>query len=129
MAKKKASDYYNNSEPFLGRKVSFAQAYPNIEKLTIEVKEYKDFWKKNDGFYPYTTVLTEKSFSEFVDCHSTSCDGGGFNINKILREIVEKGETSSEDSADCIGHIKIQRCMHNFDYSIKATYKVNDGTQ
>lgn len=128
MAKKKASDYYNNSAPFLGRKVSFAQAYPNIEKLVVEVNEYVDFWKKNDGFYPYTKVLTEKSFSEYVNCHSSSCDGGGFNINNILHEIVENSETAAKDTVNCIGHIKSQRCTHTFEYSIKVTYKENAKT-
>lgn len=123
MSKKKASDYFNNSTLLLGQKVNFETAYPTIEKLVVKVTEYKDFWKKNDGFYPYTKVLTEKSFSEFVDCTSNNCDGGGFNINKILYEIVEKGETEVNASANCIGHIKTQRCMHTFEYSIKVTYK------
>ena len=123
MSKKKASDYYNNSTPFLGQKVSFENAYPNVEKLIVEVSEFEDFWKKNDGFYPYKRVFTEKNFSEFVDCNSSSCDGGGFNINKILRSMVERGETDVKDSINCIGHIKTKRCMHTFEYSIKVTYK------
>ncbi len=121
--KKKASDMFNDSELFLGKKVSFAEAFPQISELKIEVNEYKDFWKKDDGYYPISHVFNESDMPQYVDCSEPSCKGGGFSLGNIVHTMVHDKNLFLEDSTNCIGKIGSQRCVHTFDYKISINYK------
>lgn len=124
--KKKASDIFTESEPFIGNKVSFVEAFPQIEKISVNVNEFKDFWEKHDGIYPISHFYNELNLSQFCDCSESSCYGGGFSIGSIINEMVHEKQTALENSANCkgkIGSSKGRRCMHTFKYKIKILYK------
>lgn len=120
--KKKANEIFNNSEPLFG-KSKFAEAFPQIKKVSIEVLEYEDFMKKDDGYYPHHQVFNESNLSQYVDCSESSCKGGGFSLGSLLSEMVQNAKISMDDSTDCIGKIGSKRCTHTFDYKILIEYK------
>lgn len=124
--KKKASDIFNDSEPLIGGKKSFVEAFPQIKKVNVEVNEFKDFWEKDDGIYPVSHIYSETNLSQYIDCSENSCYGGGFSIGSILNEMVHQKQTSLEDSINCKGNIgssKGRRCMHKFNYKVSISYK------
>lgn len=127
MKRKKASDYFNASEPFLGKKVGFVEAFPSISEISVTVIEFKDFWKKNDGFYPNTRYYDQYDLpGQFIDCTNPACDCGGFSIGNIISEMVSTRKESLEDSTKCRGkegRNSSRSCMHLFEYQIKIRYK------
>jgi len=119
----KAQDLFR---PFFGREASFEEAFPEIEKLSIEVTE------SEAGFHNFHKTSYDKEHppGEFINCSNPVCYGGGFRIGMILSEIVRKKQTELNDSACCGGYEgsakgrkRYRSCVHYFQFSIKIKYK------
>ncbi len=123
---KKASDVFSEHEPFIGRKVSFAEAFPTIQTITVKVQE-------GDSWNPIEfgeRIYSKDEFGEYIDCHNDICYKGGFSIGQILRKMVETKQTVFETSVGCqgfegspSGRKKDRICLHQFKVSVHIVFK------
>ena len=125
--RQKASDVFLESNLVFGRKVSFDEAFPEIEDLTVEVEESEsgisDLGKKY-------TFRKQDLPCEYIDCRNPLCYKGGFSIGSILHEMVRTKQTNLETSKVCQGNEgspkgrKIYRsCMNFFKIKVSIKYK------
>jgi len=98
--KKKLSDVERDST-FVFRKEasSFAEAYPTIKSLRVEVTE-----KMIASPAKPTHVYTERTFRHTVDCSNPACYSGGVTIGFEIHNMVAKDETEREWIAPCEGY-------------------------
>ena len=82
-SRKKASDIFKETNSLFSKKVSFNEAFPDIESISIVVKEYENAGQKPDdglGIYPKTYIFNNRHLpSEYIDCSNTVCYNGGFS--------------------------------------------------
>ena len=122
----KASDVFRRSSPVYGEKVSFEEALPEIESLTVEVEEIG----RGVGSISTKRVYT-KPVGEYIDCSNSLCYNDGFSIGKILRKMVRVGETDLETTELCQGYEgspkgkrKYGACMNSFGVKVHIDYRV-----
>lgn len=132
--RKKASDVFNEANLLFSKKVPFNEAFPDIESISVIVKEYENAGQKPDDgltLYPKTFIYDNKHLpSEYLDCSNSICYNGGFSLGSIIRNMVLNKETLKEGKVFCQGSEgspkgrKIYRsCLHRFIYKISITYK------
>ena len=117
----KASDVFRNSpDPLFGKKVSFQEAFPQIDKINVDVKRVR---------YADEEIIYWGG-GEYVDCDYELCYNGGFRIEKIIRLMVDNKETKKEGSCFCQGYEgspkgrrRSRSCMNLFKYKIHIDYK------
>ena len=130
----KASDTYSQYKPFIGRRVPFAQAFPEIEDIKVETAESDSFepvdFAKLDPFASHHNVFGIHDMRPAVDCHNEFCVGGGIYLDDIIRKMVSEKQTYIDDSSICVGQEgspkgrRIYRsCAHWFFYRITIKYK------
>lgn len=127
--RQKASDVFREGYyPFV-RKVSFAEAFPEIEDTRVEAKEY-GYAPEAKQCWLYTR---EHPPGEYVDCSNPLCYNGGFSIASVLRQMARDGLTEHETSGLCQGNEGspkgrriYRKCMHSFE--VKVTIKYKAGT-
>lgn len=69
--RKKASDVFREADFVFSKKVSFEEAFPTIEDITIEVIENDGFGKvdfDNPQPYPNQKLIYGKNVGEYLDC-------------------------------------------------------------
>lgn len=120
---KKASEVFNETKFPFTKKGSFDEAFPEIEDVTIEVKE--------DG--KKSSYSKQFGIEEYIDCTNPLCYRGGFSIGSILREMVSKKQTELETSELCRGHEgspkgkRIDRqCVNFFEIKVFIKYRESD---
>jgi hypothetical protein len=100
--------------------VSFKEAYPQIEKLTAEIKEngYMSDWKRSYSF-------TEENMPSELSCHNKACKkNSGFQLQPIIDEMVRNKETDYDEGAICHGKERMERdCLNTCDVKIHIEYK------
>jgi hypothetical protein len=126
----KASDVFRESQPVFGEKAPFAQAFPQIETVRIEVEETGRGVGFGRSSGRHTSIYTERYLGEFVDCSNTLCYNGGVSIGTMLHEAVRKGETTFEASEICRGYEgspqgrrRYGKCMNTFQVKGEIVYK------
>lgn len=82
---------------FSQRANSFADAYPAIASLRVEVED------TDLGEAPRLTVLTEGNFRHVVDCSNPLC-GGGVTVGFIVHDLVRERKTDDERTQMCPGY-------------------------
>jgi hypothetical protein len=125
----KASDVFASSNFFLAGKGAFKEAFPQIERLKVEVEE-SDF-----GNNPRLSIYSEVNCGEYIDCSNPLCYNGGFGVGQIIRNMVTCGETEYEDDyIPCQGYEgspkgrrKNSNCLHRFKVKISIKYRPNLG--
>lgn len=127
MKRKKASDSFNESVPFIGEKKSFEETFPMIAELSATVVEFKNFRKISEDEYPIEHYYGHNDLPcQFIDCTNTLCNGGGFSIGSILSKMTSERMKSLEGTVDCLGKEgkrSGRNCTHLFEYKIKIIYK------
>jgi len=123
--RKKASDVFRDTNYMFSKKVSFNEAFPEIEELkavVVESGEGVRDWNR-ERYY-------SKGTGEYINCSNYLCYNGGFSIGNILREMVRTGETHTKKSQICQGYEgspkgrrKYRDCMNFFTITIDITYK------
>jgi len=123
----KASDLFRESNPLIGPKVSFKEAFPSIQELKIEVTERGKGVKPAGNTYYYDL---DNFPGEYIDCSNPMCYGGGFSIGFILHSMVSKGETERETTVSCQGYEgspkgrrKYGPCFNYFQVKITIKYR------
>ncbi len=125
----KAQDVFNASAPFFGPKSTFAEAFPEIQSLRVEVTERGH---GTEWMGPGARVYTETIAGEFINCSNTVCYNGGFRLGGILRDMVRSRETERTGTASCQGYErspkgrrKYRKCWNSFEYKIAVKYREN----
>ncbi len=77
---------------------------------------------------PKTLVFTETLPSEYVDCSSRLCYGGGVDLGELLRYMVGSGLRELETTKSCLGHHWAGRkrgddCERQFKVAIQLTFR------
>jgi hypothetical protein len=128
----KASEIFRATQYVFSRKAPFVEAFPEIDRLLVEVEE--------DGYgvikSPYLSGksrYTEKTCGEYINCSNRFCYNGGFSIGSILRDMVREHKEDHEDWKICQGYEgspkgrrHYRSCINNFKIKVHITYKSAD---
>ena len=125
--RQKAQDVFNETNHFFGTKVTFAEAFPQVEECSVSVKESGDVEPE------WFEDRIERSPGEYINCSNPRCYNGGFRVGMYIRDMVEKRETEREGSASCQGNEGSPKgrrisgpCMNLFKYKICIRYKTEE---
>lgn len=126
--RKKANDIFTETEYPFGKKVSFKEAFPEIDDLIIDIKEIGCLGSLR-GLEVSKHYSMDNLPREYVNCSNPLCYDGGFSIGKILRNMVQSKEIEKEGSEICHGYEgspkgkrNYRSCVNNFHYLIKLQY-------
>ena len=127
--RKKAQDVFNDTNFTFSKKTTFENAFPEIEKISVEVNErgkgvYSGFGASHFG---------KGNVGEYINCKNPKCYNGGFNIGEVIRSLYFRKETEAEGSAECQGREGTPKgrrlydyCENRFTYKVKIEYKPKD---
>ena len=125
--REKASEVFGKANFLFSEKVSFAEAFPEVEQVAVEVNE------SDAGVGGVTRRFSASSLGEYIDCSNPLCFNGGFSIGRIIWGMVEKRETSQQGSEICQGYEgspkgrrKYRDCMRFFKWEVEIQYKPGD---
>jgi hypothetical protein len=130
--RKKASDVFRETNFLFAKKTSFAEAFPEILQVTVEVEESGT--GVSSGIFgnqqTRLTRYTETSLGEYADCSNRLCFNGGIDIGSMLREAVREQKTEFGGTGRCQGYEgspggrrKHRECMNYFKVRGEITYK------
>ena len=130
----KATQIFNESSFPFGKKVSFEQAFPEIEDIDIVVVE-----TEGGGIVDFDCVeyspkrwrSTHKmGVGEYIDCHNSMCYSGGFSIGRIIKQMINDREEEKTGIAFCKrtegsqkGKKRNRSCINDFRYKISIKFK------
>jgi len=97
--RQKASDVFRESNFLLARKVTFAEAFPEIETLRVEVQESPRYARY--GGEPAT--YTQDTIGEYVDCSNRLCWNGGASVGSVIRGMTHERKTEESVQRSCQG--------------------------
>jgi hypothetical protein len=100
----KASDVFRESQFVFAEKAQFADAFPQIASVRIQVEETGRGAGAGRSSGRRTSTYTERSLGEFVDCSNTLCFNGGVSIGALLRQAVRAHEATFEGYEMCRGY-------------------------
>ena len=122
--RQKASDVYRQTEVAFGQKIPFADAFPEIEDVEVQVEETGVVRVMG------TRVYSKSHLGEYIDCSNPVCYNGGFSIGDILREMVLKNARQSVASERCQGYegspkgrIRYHCCHNHFRIKVAVKYR------
>ncbi len=127
----KASDVFREKEFIFTRKVSFDEAFPEIEKIVIEVEERGDGVNLS-GFCDSRRIYKNPNLpGEYIDCSNPLCYSGGVRIGSIIHEMVRARSTERVGSTSfCQGYEgspkgrrRYRKCTNSFKVKVSITYK------
>jgi hypothetical protein len=125
--RQKASDVFRERNFVFAKKVSFDEAFSEIEDLTVEVEESGH---GISGWNRKSTYRKQYFPGEYIDCSNPLCYNGGFSIGSILRKMVRNKQTELETSKLCQGNEGSPRgrriyrkCMNFFKIKVSIKYK------
>ncbi len=127
--RQKASDVFREAQFLFARKGTFAEAYPTISKLKVEVEEQG---RGVNAFYG-PSVYTEENAGEYVDCSNPLCYNGGLHLGDILRAMVRENQTDREVAKLCQGYNGSPKgrrnygpCVNSFRVKVHVDYRMGD---
>ena len=128
----KASEIHRDAHYVFAQKVGFAEAFPEVEEVSIRVEERgRGAGGYRGGSDTRVRTFTKMNLGEYVDCSNTLCYNGGASVGSALREAVRERRTEFEDSAMCQGYEgspkgqrKYRDCINVF--TIRGTIKYRE---
>jgi hypothetical protein len=114
------------NEPFLGKRMTFAERYPQIKSLYVEYEQMDNRLQPGEG----KGSLTELHIPPMLPCKWKHCREGGFAIEQqIIARMVRDRSTKFVDTLSCIGHEMEGRkpgyhCTNHIEF--KATIEYHD---
>ena len=129
----KASDVFRESHFLLGEKVPFAKAFPTIERVRVE---YREFGEGVRGDYARVIEYPAEGLGEFIDCSNPLCYNGGFRLGAILREMVRQRKERQEFYVGCQGYEGSPKgrrnygpCGNAFQGVVTVVYRSSEGSE
>lgn len=107
--------------------VPFDEAFPTIDEITVGYKE--------NGYmlHPYqksSGTFTKDHIAPSLPCHNVSCKRGGFSLERVIRDMVRKKQTTLETTIGCKGdegspkgRRRGRDCMNHVELNISIKYK------
>ena len=124
--RKKAQDVFNDTNFIFNQKTTFEKAFPEIEKISVEVNESGEGVYRGYGLSHYG----KHNIGEFINCKNPKCYNGGFNIGDIIRGLYFRKDTEATGSAYCQGKEGTPKgrrtygdCENDFKHTVKIEYK------
>lgn len=99
----------------------FAEVFPEIEDITVEIKEEGYMVSKKA-----TYNLTMETLRPHIPCNNISCKkNSGFDLQPIITDMVRNKKTILDTSAGCNGtETSMKRdCLNAYDVRISIKYK------
>ena len=129
----KASDVFRETEFLFAKKVSFDEAFPEIENITVEVEERQSGFP-HSASSPSRRIYEKSNFpGEYVNCGNLRCYNGGISVGSIIREMVDKCVTKQEVSRICQGYEgspkgrrRYRSCLNSFKVKVSIGYREKD---
>ena len=111
------------SDYLFGSQVTFTEAFPGIEKMSLTVTEVESLiWLKEQNKYHLTV---DHPGGEYIECTNPVCQGRGAPIGSMLREAVAKKSETIDTQFSCQGYEDNgRRCLHAF--IVKGTIMYKD---
>ena len=131
--RQKASDVFQESKFVFANKVSFEEAFPEIEDLIVEVEESGQGVSERNC---KRTYRKQNLPGEYINCSNPLCYNGGFSIGSILREMIRNRQTELETSELCQGNESslkgrriYRKCMNSFKIKVSIKYRETRGKE
>ncbi len=127
----KASDVFRKTDYVFRKKISFDEAFPEIDDIRVEVEERGEGVRQ---FFPgdSKSIYGKSLLGEYVDCSNSLCYNGGVSIGEAIREMVRSRATERETSQICCGYEgspkgrrKYRKCTNHF--KVKVAIKFKEG--
>lgn len=124
--REKASDVFQKINFVFAEKTTFEKAFPQIEKIKVEVIE------TGEGISDWNTkrIYDKNSAGEYINCHNNRCYNGGFCLGEIIRGMIYANKTETETTEFCQGYEgspkgrkKYGNCFNHFKIKVKIEYK------
>jgi hypothetical protein len=113
--REKLSDAYRDGRQFLVPRVPFAEAYPEIESIRVEVAG---------------AVYDERRVPAVMDCPNPRCYRGGVQIDQIIRMMVLDRQTEKDGVELCVGYLGSPKgrrqygpCLERFPVRVSIRYR------
>ena len=125
MKTRSAQEQLNQSQPLFG-KTTFAEAYPQVSSLAVEVSAPPLGFGQCQTFH----YSLQNPPGSFCPCPNPHCSSGGFDLGWFLHDLISAGKTEGEASGHCIGHERIgksaaRECHYSFTAKATIAYKTN----
>lgn len=111
-----AQDLLEKSNPALGQKTTFREAYPQVVQLDLEVTATPMGFGASRS-YRYSLQHPPGSYSPGPN---PNCSGGGFEVGWLLHDLVSKRQESGEAQGPCVGRERMGRGSRSCFYLFKA---------
>jgi len=123
--RKKAQENFETANLVFDARTTFEAAFPDADTCLVTVEETGQGVHAWERGHP----RAHRNPGEYIDCSNPLCNGG-FQIGSILRDMVQKHETTREGLAFCLGHDTSPKgrrvhgmCRNSFRYEVTVTYK------
>lgn len=120
----------SNSRPFLvGKETTFANAYPDVKRVVLEVRQDSNGWyareewkriTKHDGLSP----------PRHIPCLNPRCQQGGLDLEVFIMTLASGSSTTYSNSFSCPGHEGSPKgrrhgesCMNHFELTLTVERK------
>jgi hypothetical protein len=118
-----AQDAVERSEPLLGRKTTFGEAYPFVTELRIEVTASPMGFGRSQSYY----FSLANPPGKFCACPNAQCRDGGFDLGFHLHDMASARKTHMEVKGSCVGYEKLgrrdsRRCHYGFRATIDMKF-------
>ena len=102
------------------RKGPFAQVFPSIDTISVEVKAWPDGVEKVYGTFDAANLTPH------IDCWNTRCRGGKFDLETLIRQMLPERKSVQKFSLVCAAlefGRHAQPCSTRCDITIAIRYK------
>lgn len=105
----------------------FAKAFPELADAVVEWEAWtRDFVDAGSSRGRFTMGVSTGYFQGWVRCHHPECQAGGFEIERIVGEMVQQREQAREGILVCPGWIGDRDqlpCVNSIIYRVELKYR------
>lgn len=112
-----AQDLLEKSNPALGQLTTFQKAYPQVAHLDLQVKASPVGFGE-ERVYHYSL---QHPPGNYCACPNPHCSGGGFEIGRLLHDLISAKQESGEAKGPCVGRERMGKGSRTCYYRFKAT--------
>jgi len=126
--REKASDVFKQGGYLLDQRATFAEVFPEIQTLQLEVKELGKGCRSGS----VRTYTHERFPGEFVNCSNSLCYNGGVSVAAVVHEAYRQRLTGHAVTRWCQGFNGSPKgrknygpCTNEFQISLIITYRTS----